>query len=137
MVLLRLDHVTSQHLRILYLDLGIIENVVVIVDVLYYLDWAAVLAILLLRFRRALSTLVSTVHLIHGGLLLVVEVVVVASLVAVVPTQLMVASVVTVSRTTVSCALSLEVLMRRPFVLLFINDLLLVTALVINVDVAF
>ena len=70
MVLLRLDHVTSQHLRILYLDLGIIENVVVIVDVLYYLDWAAVLAILLLRFRRALSALVSTVHLIHGGLLL-------------------------------------------------------------------
>ena len=127
----------SQHLRILYLNLGIIENVVVIVDVLYYLDWAAVLAILLLRFRRALSALVSTVHLVHGGLLLVVEVVVVASLVAVVPTQLMVTSVVAVSRPTVSCALSLEVLMRRPFVLLFINDLLLVTTFVVNVDVAF
>ena len=49
MVLLSLDNVASQHLRILYLDLGVVENVVVVIDVLYYFDGARVLP-LFLRF---------------------------------------------------------------------------------------
>jgi len=38
MILLSLDNVTSKHLRILNFDLGVIENVVIIVDIFNDLD---------------------------------------------------------------------------------------------------
>lgn len=77
----------------------------------------------------------SSVHLIHRRLLLVLEVVVVASLVTVVAAKLVVTSVVAVSRTTVSCSLSLEV-MRRPLIFLLVNDFFLVTASLIVIDIS-
>ena len=49
MVLLRLDDVTSQHLRVLYLNLWIIENIIIVVYVLYNFNW--LISFLLFRFR--------------------------------------------------------------------------------------
>jgi len=49
MVLLALHYMASQHLRILNLDLWVIENVVIIVDIFDYLNW--LILILFLRFR--------------------------------------------------------------------------------------
>ena len=37
----------TEHLWILNLDLWVIENVVIIVDVLYYFDWLLAIALLL------------------------------------------------------------------------------------------
>ena len=41
---------TAQHLRVLNLDLRVVEDVVVIIDVLYYFDWLLAVA-RLLRLR--------------------------------------------------------------------------------------
>ena len=49
MVLLRLNDVTSQHLRILDLNLRIIENIIIVVYVLYNFNW--LISFLLFRFR--------------------------------------------------------------------------------------
>lgn len=49
-ILLSLHDVTTQHLWVLNLDLRVVEDVVVIIDVLYYLDWLLSVAFLL-RFR--------------------------------------------------------------------------------------
>ena len=38
MILLCLDHMTSKHLRVLDLDLRIVEYVVIVIDVLNYFD---------------------------------------------------------------------------------------------------
>lgn len=46
MVLLGLNYVTTQHLRILNLDLRIVEDVVIVVDVFDYLDWLLAAALL-------------------------------------------------------------------------------------------
>ena len=134
-VLLCLDDVTPKHLRILYLDLRVIEYVIVVVDILYDLDRASVLTVLLFGLGRSLATLVGAVHLIHRRLLLVLEVVVVAALVTVVAAELVVTSVVAVSRTTVSCSLSLEV-MRGPLIFLLVNDFFLVTASLVVIDIS-
>ena len=74
MVLLRLDDVASQHLWVLDLDLRVVEDVIVVVDVLYYFYWASVLvlSVFLLGFRGALAALMSSVHLVDVGLLRVV-----------------------------------------------------------------
>ena len=143
MVLLRLDDVASQHLWVLDLNLRIVEDVIVIVDVLYYFDRASVLMlpVFLLGFRGALAALMGSVHLIYVWLLRVVialVVKVVAALVTVVATQLVVTIttiVLTISRTTIGCTLSLH-FMRRPFFLLLINNLFLVTIFVIYVDLS-
>ena len=47
MVLLGLDDVAPKHLRIFYLDLRVVEDVIVVVDVLYDFDRASVLTVLL------------------------------------------------------------------------------------------
>jgi len=49
-ILLSLYDVTTQHLWVLNLDLRVVEDVVVIIDVLYYFDWLLPVA-LLLRLR--------------------------------------------------------------------------------------
>lgn len=49
-ILLSLNDVTTQHLWVLNLDLRVVEDVVVIIDVLYYFDWLLPVA-LLLRLR--------------------------------------------------------------------------------------
>ena len=49
-VLLALHDVPTEHLWVLDFNLGIIEDVVIIVDVLYYLDWLLVILILFLWF---------------------------------------------------------------------------------------
>ena len=49
MVLLCLDDMAPKHLRILYLDLRVVEDVVIVVDVLYYFDRSSVLTIFLFR----------------------------------------------------------------------------------------
>ena len=64
MVLLSLDHVASQHLWVLYLNLGVVENVVVVVDVLYYFNGTLVLPFLF-GFGRSLASLVSSIHLVY------------------------------------------------------------------------
>ena len=38
-VLLCLNDVATEHLRILYLNLWIVENIIIVVDVLYNLNW--------------------------------------------------------------------------------------------------
>ena len=49
-VLLALHDVSTEHLGVLNFNLGIIEDIVIIVDVLYYLYWLLVILILLLWF---------------------------------------------------------------------------------------
>ena len=74
MVLLRLDDMASQHLWVLDLDLRVVEDVIVVVDVLYYFYRASVLVlpVFLFGFRGALAALMSSVHLVDVGLLRVV-----------------------------------------------------------------
>ena len=55
MVLLRLDDVATEHLWVLDLDLRIVEDVVIVVDVLYDFDRLLVVLTLLLRLRGAAS----------------------------------------------------------------------------------
>ena len=50
MVLLSLHDVATEHLRVLNLDLRVVEDVVVVIDILYYFDWLLPVA-LLLRLR--------------------------------------------------------------------------------------
>ena len=47
-VLLSLNDVPTEHLGILYFDLRVVEDIIVVVYVFYYLDW--LLLILFLRF---------------------------------------------------------------------------------------
>ena len=49
MILLSLNDVTTKHLRILYFYLWIVENIIIVIDVLYYLNW--LVSFLLLWFR--------------------------------------------------------------------------------------
>ena len=64
--LLGLNHVPTEHLRILYFDLGVVENVVIVVYVFYYFN--GLLLTLFFRFGRAASSLVGSseiaVHLL-------------------------------------------------------------------------
>jgi hypothetical protein len=61
-VLLCLDDVATEHLRIFYFDLRIVENIIIVVYVLYYFNW---LVLLFLRFGRGASPCsVRTVDLI-------------------------------------------------------------------------
>ena len=46
-ILLSLNNVTTEHLRVFNLDLRVVENVVVVIDVLYYFDWLLPVALLL------------------------------------------------------------------------------------------
>jgi hypothetical protein len=48
MILLRLNDMTSKHLRVLDLYLWIIENIIIVVYVLYYFNW--LISFLLFRF---------------------------------------------------------------------------------------
>ena len=52
-VLLRLDDVAAEHLWVFNFNLRIVENIIIVVYVLYYFNW---LVLLLLRFRRTTST---------------------------------------------------------------------------------
>ena len=47
MILLSLHDMTAEHLRVLNLNLRVVENVVVVIDVLYYFDWLLPVALLL------------------------------------------------------------------------------------------
>ena len=45
-VLLRLNDMSTEHLRIFYFDLRIVENIIIVVDVLYYFNWLVSLFLL-------------------------------------------------------------------------------------------
>jgi len=60
MILLSLNDVTTKHLGILYFYLWIVENIIIVIDVLYYLNW--LVSFFLLWFRWTTSTWVWTVH---------------------------------------------------------------------------
>ena len=47
-VLLSLNDMTTEHLRIFDLDLRIVENIIIVVDVLYYFNW--LISLFFLRF---------------------------------------------------------------------------------------
>ena len=49
MILLSLNYVTTKHLGILYFYLWIVENIIIVIDVLYYLNW--LVSFFLLWFR--------------------------------------------------------------------------------------
>ena len=87
MVLLRLYDVASQHLWVLDLDLRVVEDVIVVVDVLYYFYRASVLvlSVFLFGFRGALAALMSSVHLVDVGLLRVVIALVIKVVAALMP----------------------------------------------------
>ena len=51
MILLSLNNVATEHLRILYLNLRIVENIIIVVDVLY--NFNGLVPFLFLRFRGA------------------------------------------------------------------------------------
>ena len=48
-ILLGLDDVATEHLWIFYFDLRIVENIIIVVDVLYYFNW--LVSLLFLRLR--------------------------------------------------------------------------------------
>ena len=66
-VLLSLNYVPTKHLRVLNLNLGVVEYVVVIVNVLDDLDWLLPIA-LLLWLRRPTPSLVGTLHVRVAGI---------------------------------------------------------------------
>ena len=55
-ILLSLHDVTAEHLWVLNLDLRVVEDIVVVIDVLYYFDWLLPVA-LLLWLRRTCPSL--------------------------------------------------------------------------------
>lgn len=59
-VLLSLNYVTTKHLRVLYLDLWIVENIIIVVDVLYYFNW--LVPLLFLWLWGATSTSMWSMH---------------------------------------------------------------------------
>ena len=61
-VLLCLNNMPTKHLWILNLNLWIVENIIIVVDVLYNLN--RLIPILLFRLRRATSTLMWSMQLV-------------------------------------------------------------------------
>ena len=70
MILLCLNNVPSKHLRVLDFNWRVIEDEIVIVDVFYYFDW--LLWALLLWFRRSISPLMCSVHIVGRACVIIV-----------------------------------------------------------------
>lgn len=59
-ILLGLDDVATEHLWVFYFDLRIVENIIIVVDVLYYFNW--LVSLLFLRFGAATAARMRTMH---------------------------------------------------------------------------
>lgn len=59
-ILLGLNYVTSEHLRIFYFNLWIVENIIIVVDILYYFNW--LVSFLFLWLRGPTSSCMWSMH---------------------------------------------------------------------------